>query len=139
MSKLELKHLAPYLPYELQIGWLSEKEEGVFNTDSVVKMEMTADNIIYFSNNNNNTKPLFMPLSAFNNSEADTEIFNRAGAYTSVILNDISILPYFEVEILFKYHFDVFGLIEKGLAISMIDYTRKEDAYSKDILIKKVV
>tara|TARA_R100000951_G_scaffold494_2_gene2187 strand:+ start:4023 stop:4487 length:465 start_codon:yes stop_codon:yes gene_type:complete len=28
----------------------------------------------------------------------------------------LSELPFFVVEILFKYHFDVFGLIEKGLA-----------------------
>lgn len=70
--------------------------------------------------NGHEFKPLLIPLSEFNDSEADTEIFNTGKAYTSVKLNQPSQFPYWQFEILVKHHFDVFGLINAGLAISKL-------------------
>lgn len=64
-------------------------------------------------------KPLLKPLTDFNNSEADTEIFDLTGYYISVHpdFNDPVTLGWQIVDILCKHHFDVFGLINHDLAI----------------------
>jgi hypothetical protein len=84
MEKLELKHLAPYLPYGLN---------GIYNGKRV---DFNSDNIYTFTLN---AKPIFKPLPFKDFTSRD---------YT-----------YNEWIFFFKGHFDVFGLIEKGLAIDI--------------------
>lgn len=66
-------------------------------------------------------KPILRPMSDFNGSPADEEIFNRFSYYISVTHDffNMSETAYSVAEILFKHHFDVFNLIGRGLAIDV--------------------
>lgn len=148
--KLELKHLAPYLPYGLKvinkhqnsISKVYSKIDGVdFGVDeSPVEMfklnTMWVIERVYI--------PILRPLSDLTKEiEVDgdkfvpiTELLKpdinlEAGNYTlrhigtTILANDIILintenlsLKYEKFQKLFEWHFDVFGLIEKGLAIN---------------------
>lgn len=137
--KLELKHLAPYLPYGLQIFDTSQEEcifclnEWLFREKQFVKP--------FFKNhleqflNDDSLKPILRPLSDltkeievngekivpfkwfnFINSDIDFE--------TQIIAlsNNLKWLDstyYGIIEKLFEWHFDVFGLIPLNLAIDV--------------------
>ncbi len=114
MNKLKCKHLAPYLIYDLKLQRVNYKHEK-FKT--LTAYDLCPDGEI------DNIKPILHPLSdiakVFEVMEEDDK---------KVIMNCEHILkkdfvfwqePYFIVQILFKYHFDVFGLIENGLAIDI--------------------
>jgi len=127
--KLELKHLAGYLPYRLK---------GNFEVSEVVpsvkfelrKKELRADNIDFFLSY---AKPILRPLSDLTKEiEVDCEKF-----VPCVELNKIhpTKATYFEMQEgiidsikvdcltswvqnkLLEWHFDIYGLIETGLAI----------------------
>lgn len=133
-DKLELKHLAPYLPYGLNvklefmedsnIPWYYEDKE-IFILEGMMLDWWNSDG----KRDITKITPILRPLSDFNDSEADKEIFETGNYYTSVKLNSCMDLPYWETQILLKYHFDVFGLIDKGLALSSID--TKDDRISE--------
>ena len=124
--KLELKHLAPYLPYGLNYQYTGNgitKIMGSHNIDIV---------------NGEVFKPILRPLSDLTKEiEIDGEIFipydwikeniDRHGCY--IDYSDMFIEPteyaYNVVSKLFEWHFDVFGLIEKGLAIDINDLTNQ--------------
>ena len=117
--KLELKHLAPYPP-TLKLIWQDVQcsFEGVDYTSGKVILERVDVSL-------KNVKPILRPLS-----DLKKEI-NMHGDMVSAY----EILPTREKEdyknpiigywswnamqILFEWHFDVFGLIEKGLAIDI--------------------
>ena len=113
--KLELKHLAPYLPHGLKVVFES-KGGRVLEILGLRK----SNNSIFFSTENetlyiNTFKPILFPLSEYYSEE------NRYGGYISfrdfkyeVINKRISLKVY---EDLLKNKFDVFGLIDEGLAI----------------------
>ncbi len=99
--KLELKHLVSYLPYGLMI----ENSIG-----RVVKLS-----VMDFSYHvNKGFKPILRPLSDLELDEFKNKIFNREYIVCEGCDAD---LGYYEWCYLFERHFDVFGLIEKGLAI----------------------
>ena len=124
MEKLELKHLAPYLPYKLNI---------VFTTSKGVKIHlMDSKNIMDLLTYTDNYKVKLRPLSELKNFE--NEIFNLYDVRNPnnmkdclydiqrVIENGIEFETcYAFVDWMFQKHFDVFGLIDKGLAISYSD------------------
>lgn len=70
-------------------------------------------------------KPILRPLSdltkeiGFNGE--DVKLYDLMTDYTKVYWNDIDPMdmPYNDVQILLKYHFDIFGLIEQNLAIDI--------------------
>lgn len=124
--KLELKHIAPYLPYGVKYLNTHEdfiEKEGIIHIDSIgsiLKYEFL--------------KPILRPLSDLTEEiEVNGEKFvprNKMGLIHDVsgnnILNyrtgeriDILSLPYYQIQYLFKWHFDVFGLIPQGLAIDI--------------------
>ena len=115
MKTLELKHLAPYLPYRLN---MLSSEMGIWELNPCSFQE---DGTPRFGV----SKPLLIPLSAFNDSDADREIFKTGNYYTSVYLNKTKDLPQWEFEILCKHHFDVFGLIDAGLALNKLNHPIK--------------
>ena len=92
--KLELKHIAPYLPYGVHLmnsygNWHNttlHKSIGVYEM-----LEM---------------KPILRPLSDLNDEEGEIN--------TPESLQECC---YSYVNILISEHYDVFGLIDKGLAI----------------------
>jgi hypothetical protein len=138
-EKLELKHLAPYLPYDLRLERISYKHER-FKT--LTGYDLCPDGEI------DNIKLILRPLSDLTKEievngekfvpiERLTKIFGGRPIsfdgncfYTkiqeSVVRKKEDLVPLHFSQLdafnkLFEWHFDIFGLIEKGLAISYID------------------
>lgn len=121
--KLELKHIAPYLPYGVQIevtdycielGSYEQKKETYTTT-------LDAYGLHYF---NTNVRLILRPLS-----DLTKEIeHNGEKLVPSKLLNfdfsdlsqfDYEYIPYNLAAFLLEHHFDIFGLIENGLAIDI--------------------
>ncbi len=120
MEKLELKHLAPYLPYGLKMyydvlmghTWVLDKT----NLNAITDKD----------------KPILRPLSDLTKNIESNKFLN---SFSSNIVHKVFKLveyensnlyeyilkktPYGIIGKLFEHHFDVFGLIEKGLAIDI--------------------
>ena len=128
--KLELKELAPYLPYGLKVLLVNHKsldgKEHIFNMSSI-NVDVIEGTI---------RKPILRPLS-----DLTKEIDLGDGSPIMILSyleldfedlqvmlkNDVLLLniSWHDIEILFQAHFDVFGLIPKGLAIDI--NTLKQD------------
>lgn len=121
--KLKLKHLAGYLPYGLQIYF--ESLDG----ENKSTWTLSYNEIDFLLRNRN--KPILRPLSDltkdnvleiieysdfeniyFNGNPSDLIFINTED---KTYLSDISK----NMEFLFKNHFDIYGLIEKGLAVDI--------------------
>ncbi len=119
---MKIEYLAPYLPYDLQWKRCNKdnpKSELVYKVETMVGRHLD-DNYCDYST----YEPILRPLSdlskqlkgfdgnmlawSFYNSEKD--------CYQAIINEEISLAFY---KLLLQYHFDVFGLIPKGLAIDM--------------------
>ncbi len=128
--KLELKHLAPYLPY--RVKGLDEQQNQI----EVIGVK----NETYFIDSGNNyaygdiqrLKPILRPLSDLTKEiEVNGEKFvpidwidknHNANNYApcAIMLDGTIELGFYkDFQKLFEWHFDVFGLIEKGLAIDI--------------------
>lgn len=129
MEKLELKHLAPYLPY----GVKAKTKRSEF-------IVVGAHDYTIFGDNENgemeeyyeDVKPILRPLSdltkeiehsgeRFVSFEWISENLDYDEYSIDYYLNHTERLPYEIVQKLFEWHFDLFGLIEKGLAVSYND------------------
>jgi hypothetical protein len=125
MDKLELKHLAPYLPYDLKLigkNWDYKiiqfdmecgQSSGGVNINSV-------DGEIF--------KPILRPLSDLTEFHIVNIDFTMGGLSAYGILRRIQENPkqgnFNMLEFLYQNHFDVFGLIEKNLAININTLTK---------------
>lgn len=128
--KLELKHLAPYLPYGLRVihgdgrklemtcgNILGKKEKHVMEINGVLNSQYGPYK----------TKPILRPLIEYKNfedildefSENDHESLEDAFFLLGRSLNCFDFINYSQIQLMFKHHIDVFGLIEKGLAIDI--------------------
>ena len=131
--KLELKHLVGYLPYELK---------GIMYYGGCVRenVELGLMDIPVWLNGSYPIKPILRPLSDLTkeievNGEKfvpmkkilkevglnyPQECYNQDEAW---VLNDgyraLGEFSYRKIQLLFEWHFDVFGLIEQGLAIDI--------------------
>lgn len=122
--KLELKHLAPYLPYGLKVT----------NGNEVV--EIVVENLRMALLNSDEFKLILHPLSSLTKEiEHDGErfvpietkplsLYYRNGSFyvgDDYGAHEVSAkhgdLPYCIFEKLIEWHFDVFGLIDAGIAI----------------------
>ena len=133
--KLELKHLASYLPYDLKginhlkdISTLGIKDE-VFTYTNFYENKRIKEKFTYLSIDSflkEKYKPILFQLSSLTKDEMKNitkSDFNRYSEdYLDTILNTMKReinskkLPYYLMEKLFERKFDVFGLIELGLA-----------------------
>lgn len=128
MKQLELKHLAPYLPYGLNciFTWDNhlpnpkERKDIMLPNDLVGKLDF---------------KPIFHPLADLTKEiEVDGEKLeplewfntnmkiNRGWWNWDAVLKDkekLLRLDYRIVQKMFEWHFDVFALIDAGLAIDI--------------------
>lgn len=138
MEKLTIKELAPYLPYGLKIF----SEDG--NSYDVITDIQIAHIIKH--NRIGEVKPILRPLSDLTkeikvNGEkfVPIEYFELGDDYNESVdygngnikligllkdmakynFIDSNYMPYYVVQKLFEWHFDVFGLIEKRLAIDI--------------------
>ena len=122
--KLELKHLAPYLPYKLKGNIFSDNKQwslvGI-KEETCLCQKSDYKNTINISILN--FKPILRPLSDLDKkNEEGKNIYFPSSNLKDVIIKGLDIKShcYFsEIIYLLKNHFDVFGLIEKGLAIDI--------------------
>ena len=135
--KLELKHLAPYLPYRLKCKWNQSKPfelKGLQHGSDSVNNEMWIwKDKTYFIGYLYECKPILRPLSDLNKKIQKAEFYmsfydhlERINPSTYKTQNcalmldgTIEMQYYNDYQFLFENHFDVFGLIEKGLAIDI--------------------
>jgi len=124
MEKLQRKHILPYLDSELQVlDCLNQKVTVIGVKDQT-----------YFIENGNryayadiqDCKPILRPLSEFTdiNSESMNEL--NADLNIQMELNKLALkfkhctsCSYSTMQLCFENHIDVFGLIEKGLAVDI--------------------
>ena len=109
--KLELKHLAPYLPYNLYMKHNSNEEPLIASINLTDRFYSMPTAIL------ENFKPILRPLSDLNNPEfyglgENKKEYIIGKGYSADLIWDIW-------EYLFENHFDVFGLIENNLAIDI--------------------
>jgi len=117
--KLELKHLAPYLPYDLEVLKTNEENKKI-KMRSLKKI----NNAIYINEiyvHTKKFKPILRPLSDL---KSCCDIYEMIQEYASgdlrwVIVGDLGEITYSTMQLLLQHHFDVFGLISKGLAIDI--------------------
>ena len=131
--KLELKHLAPYLPYKL-------KAVDYFE-DMKLEREIVPSNIMAFVEGDTKAKPILRPLSEITKDSDFIRLINEelycddwefvVDSWTTLIqLSNNSLLLVIQNEVapeccllfydyMIEKHFDVFGLIENGLAIDI--------------------
>jgi hypothetical protein len=131
--KLELKHLAPYLPYKLKLQIAGENIDDdpednprVFNMVGIVDGEIYTHKGGYIDNIENEIEdcfPILRPL-------LDLDKFLLAKYYTNLMYADLERCikdslqwplnqSYTFTQWLLSEHFDIIGLIEKGLAIDI--------------------
>lgn len=118
--KITIEHLAPYLPYQLRI------KEG---NNTYVLQGGTLDGIENYPSLYSGLKPLLRPLTDlhqlipnkdYSYSEyISTSINDNQRNFRYLISGKYDQLEYWKLQRLFQYHFDVFGLIEQGLAIDI--------------------
>lgn len=127
--KLELKHIAPYLPYGLKVLRPDKK--------TILEIKGVNGNLIIFERIGNlsqygdlsNSKPILRPLSDLTKEiDVDGERFVPIEkikhwsfeGYTKLIHGKIdNSITAFHWNKLCEWHFDVFGLVEKDLAINI--------------------
>lgn len=104
--KLELKHLAPYLPYGLKVSSIHtlNAENGIGNINHIVRA---------VNKGKKQYRPILRPLSDLTKEEY------RCLFYGNPLDYKIDELPYKTFIKLLEWHFDVFHLIPQGLAIDI--------------------
>ena len=132
--KLELKHLAPYLPYKLQMELLFFPLGRHIRT-----LELDCGHDFHFYLENNYVRPILRPLSDLTKeiehngkkfipeylftekfgSNDDTLIENMNDENNELSYSVCKDLPYYVIEWLLSMHFDIFGLLEKDLAVNI--------------------
>ena len=124
IDKLELKHLAPYLPYKLRIYRIN-KYIGGSNDQQTLSCawleDVLSNDSIHFD-----AKPVLKPMSDLSIDHYNM-IYDSETDYTSIcswLELDVEsrLMSKFSLEFwngLYRHHFDVFGLIEKGLAVDI--------------------
>jgi hypothetical protein len=105
--KLELKHLAPYLPYELKYFFKGSVQE-------VRTLEPEDLGEVMLEWFNQSKKPILRPLSDLTEDYANFWNYSFRDFKWAIINKEVSVLCWHD---LLSKHYDVFGLIEKGLAI----------------------
>lgn len=129
METLTIKELAAYLPYFLK-GIFIDKIDVVTSMDNEHDLISGVNSTVEIKN----FKPILRPLSDLTKMiEVNGEDFvpyEHSTFVEAMIANEYleylceakaslaedRLLPYSIVQLLFEWHFDVFGLIEKGLA-----------------------
>jgi hypothetical protein len=139
-GKLEAKHIAPYLPYKLNF-WhtkLRDKRELTqikVRKDGDVLVDIESDTLVYISSINDSwIKPILRPMSDLIKKiqTSEGEIIPIEGMFLPCGERDVltswaeqnkcwlgTQVSYLVYQHLFELHFDVFGLIEKGLAVDI--------------------
>ena len=124
--KLELKHLAPYLPYALKIQGITHGEIAELSCCTETSVNITTRSFQYgMWADIFDIKPILRPLKGIYEVEeimnefSEHHLENFANSFFIVGLectsrfDNLSVTQY---DCILKHHFDIFGLIELGLA-----------------------
>lgn len=120
--KLELKHIAPYLPYGLKYKDIPEGFDGIrgLNINNIDWCLHNGKPILHPMSDLTNDKLRIEMIKAEHSSHIDWTTDEREGWIEKYgrdrWLNDI---PFVITQYLFEHHYDVFGLIPQGLAIDI--------------------
>jgi hypothetical protein len=132
MEKLELKYLAPYLPYGLKIMYNGR----IVEIDAIGSDYVLTDESFQYNVSFQYVRPVLRPMSDLvkNISVNGVKITPIESMFLPCGERKIltswakenkcwlgTQISYLIYENLFELHFDVFGLIDKGLAISYSD------------------
>jgi hypothetical protein len=120
---LTVEHLAPYLPYELTGVWIPPgKKTGkvwrmanLSSGNSIFMIRSTKTTVRADARPLNEFKPLLIPLSALTVADCGSYGYNDIESFVGYIKSG-----HMDHRIwldMVKAHYDVFGLIEQGLAI----------------------
>jgi hypothetical protein len=145
--KLETKHLAPYLPYNLKCEVLNSGQEKEIGEMIAVYNDGSAcfGNIVESEKGFEYIKPILRPIQEVEQyfeklygcleHQDVTDYFDAdfLASHDNIEIEEIQLLeaeqlPYGTLKVLLKHHFDVFGLIEKGLAVDLNTLSVKNDA-----------
>jgi hypothetical protein len=137
MEKLTIKELAPYLPYRLNFVSQSGRSQGGIGLNGCCTYKLNSRVQISSDTFLRQYKPVLRPLSdllkpeyinifwqkdsfADEITESDNQLYHAENFVSRFKITDNDYCyPYDFFSNLFKYHFDVFGLIEKGFAIDI--------------------
>jgi len=129
-EELKQEHIIPYLPYELMavIDGLSYKIKGVIKdlACDIEGVDLHFPNTVIIERRNENlknVKPILKPLSDL----LDLEDFKSIGIFgrnewkikQAVRDERVGLINHHLFHILVKHHYDVYRLIDKGLAIDV--------------------
>ena len=126
--KLELKHLAGYLPYGLKVINIEMHENGFKSKHSIKKLVLIPSNLEIGLKDVDGIKekPILCPLSDLTkeievNGDKFVPIDKIAiyGDENNYLIEQIKfgLVEVIIWQMLLEWHFDIYGLIEKGLAI----------------------
>ena len=135
--KLETKHLSAYLPYNLKCEILNSGHEKEVGEMIAVYDDSSAcfGNIVESEKGFKYIKPILRDMSTFESyfskifeTDNDVKEYLNEGFITidntfvnieDMLTYKAECMPYGVVQLALKHHFDIFGLIEKGLAIDI--------------------
>ena len=123
--KLELKHLAPYLPYELSLV----ARNVVSETPKRIYGKLTAMNIMSLAEGDTLYKPILRPLSDLTKEITVSgktftpieriQIYDPKNVDYLIEQVKLGLVEVIVFNILLEWHFDVFSLIDNDLAINI--------------------
>jgi hypothetical protein len=133
---LRLQYVSPYFPYQLNVKDLSTNQIGELFSISIGKYEqntfvelhlLSGGRILNFKD----CELMLRPLSNYSDINAEAMIDLNCDVSTQIELNEFAIgytslngLTYSTYILCLKNHIDIFGLIEKGLAVPIKDETK---------------
>ena len=127
MKKLELKHIAPYLVHGVKCFCTEFNNGEILTLESFYFSSSSKELKLIFKEKNGGSsstscKPILRPLSQLTQDEKTCAEINNFLLLRNSILNvAISCQEMQEVlNILYREHYDVFGLIEQKLAIEKL-------------------
>ena len=119
--KLELKHLAAYLPYELKVK--NKECDDILTLIELDKERVgSMDDKFKYVDWIGDIKPILHPdLLFYGNMKCDNdrEFLNALDDDIASADAKMEVAPYHLVQKLLEWHFDVSGLIKEGLAIDV--------------------
>jgi len=142
--KIELKHLAPYLPYGLKVQYIGSLDDENKRIESgyikigeianIGNIEIRYQSPIiwmdfkrgYFGISIDQIKPILRPLSDYTDitsksmSDLDCDLTDQMDIQEFALKKmSLSSLLYSSFDVLTRNHVDIFGLIPEGLAIDI--------------------
>lgn len=129
--KLEIKYLAPYLPYGLKAKFQEKNKKTcrkyVIGTISAMYLDCSICCYDTVNATPDNFKPILRQLSDYADINSDAMNSLNCDMSEQINLNDFAIgyiclgsLYQSTYDLCLKNHIDVFGLIDKGLALPLI-------------------